>query len=148
MIKLFRAKIHRSSVARVSCVKAPFTHGRKINRRLSLRRVRKILNTKIFDGEDGKRWSASVVDKQYEILCVSQFTLYHVMKGNKLDFHRSMPGQLAEPFYNNILTELGKKYKPECIKGTYPCADLSNIPIITITTTTNTLYLQMENLAR
>ncbi|XP_043282149.1 D-aminoacyl-tRNA deacylase 1 [Venturia canescens] len=78
--------------------------------------VRKILNTKIFDGENGKRWSASVMDKKYEILCVSQFTLYHVMKGNKLDFHRSMPAQEAESFYNQILADLKQKYNPECIK--------------------------------
>ena len=27
-----------------------------------------------------------------EILCVNQFTLYHVMKGNKPDFHLAMAG--------------------------------------------------------
>ncbi|XP_012216974.1 D-aminoacyl-tRNA deacylase 1 isoform X2 [Linepithema humile] len=78
--------------------------------------VRKILNTKIFDGDKGKRWGASVVDKKYEILCISQFTLYHVLKGNKLDFHRAMPAQESEPFYMNFLAELRKKYIPELIK--------------------------------
>ncbi|KAF7989645.1 hypothetical protein HCN44_008319 [Aphidius gifuensis] len=78
--------------------------------------VRKILNLKIFDGENGKKWSASVMDKQYEILCISQFTLYHTLKGNKLDFHQAMTASLAEPFYNNFLSELGKKYEPKYIK--------------------------------
>ncbi|XP_046751308.1 D-aminoacyl-tRNA deacylase 1 [Diprion similis] len=78
--------------------------------------IRKILNTKIFEDEKGKRWSTSVMDNNYEILCVSQFTLYHQMKGNKLDFHRAMPAADSEPFYNNFLLELGKKYKPELIK--------------------------------
>lgn len=77
--------------------------------------VRKILNTKIFEN-DKKKWSASVMDKQYEILCISQFTLYHVLKGNKLDFHRAMPAQESEPFYKIFLNELGKNYKPELIK--------------------------------
>lgn len=83
----------------------------------SFLRVRKILNTKIFDGDNGKKWSASVVDKQYEILCISQFTLYHNLKGNKLDFHKAMPAQESEPFYNQFLLELGKTYKPEFVKG-------------------------------
>ncbi|XP_076236791.1 D-aminoacyl-tRNA deacylase isoform X1 [Calliopsis andreniformis] len=78
--------------------------------------VRKILNTKIFDGDNDKRWGASVKDKEYEILCVSQFTLYHNLKGNKLDFHRAMPAQSSELFYNTFLAELGKNYKPELIK--------------------------------
>ncbi|XP_035737820.1 D-aminoacyl-tRNA deacylase 1-like isoform X2 [Vespa mandarinia] len=78
-------------------------------------RVRKILNTKVFEN-DKKKWSASVMDKQYEILCISQFTLYHVLKGNKLDFHRAMPAQESEPFYKIFLNELGKNYKPELIK--------------------------------
>lgn len=79
--------------------------------------VKKILNLKIFDGENGKRWSASVIDKQYEILCVSQFTLYHVIKGNKLDFHKAMPSGAAESLYIKFLTELKTKYRPEQIKG-------------------------------
>ncbi|KAL0108639.1 hypothetical protein PUN28_015239 [Cardiocondyla obscurior] len=79
--------------------------------------VRKILNTKIFDGDKGKRWGASVADKKYEILCISQFTLYHVLKGNKLDFHRAMPAQESESFYMNFLAELRKEYVPELIKG-------------------------------
>ena len=50
--------------------------------------VRKILNLRIFDDEKNKRWSKSVKDLNLEILCVSQFTLYHIMKGNKPDFHQ------------------------------------------------------------
>nr|XP_012147645.1 PREDICTED: D-tyrosyl-tRNA(Tyr) deacylase 1-like [Megachile rotundata] len=56
------------------------------------------------------------MDKQYEILCISQFTLYHALKGNRLDFHKAMSAQESEPFYNKFLTELGKSYKPELIK--------------------------------
>lgn len=80
-------------------------------------RVRKILNTKLFDGNKDKRWGASVMDKKFEILCISQFTLYYVLKGNKLDFHRAMPAQESEPFYMNFLAELRKRYSPELVKG-------------------------------
>ncbi|XP_026669561.1 uncharacterized protein LOC108625194 isoform X4 [Ceratina calcarata] len=79
--------------------------------------VKKILNVKLFDGDNNKKWGASVVDKQYEILCISQFTLYHNLKGNRLDFHRAMPAQESEPFYNQFLAELGKSYRPELIKA-------------------------------
>lgn len=79
--------------------------------------MRKILNTKIFEGENGKKWSASVKEKQYEILCISQFTLYHVLKGNRLDFHKAMHAHEAEIFYNKFLTQLGEDYDSDKIKG-------------------------------
>ena len=71
----------------------------------------------------------SVRDLGLEILCVSQFTLYHVMKGNKLglytvkldefrrtlsfawsyvltDFHLAMGGDKAKDFYEEFLAQL------------------------------------------
>ena len=50
--------------------------------------VRKLLNLRVFEDESNKRWAKSVKDLNLEILCVSQFTLYHIMKGNKPDFHQ------------------------------------------------------------
>ena len=50
--------------------------------------------------------SGSVRDLGLEILCVSQFTLYHVMKGNKLDFHLAMGGDKAKDFYEEFLAQL------------------------------------------
>ena len=35
-------------------------------------RTKKILNLKLFDGDDDKRWAKSVMDKEFEVLCVSQ----------------------------------------------------------------------------
>ena len=49
---------------------------------------RKILNLRLWDDENGKRWNKSVMDMKYDILLVSQFTLYAVLKGNKPDFHK------------------------------------------------------------
>ncbi|XP_025067918.1 D-aminoacyl-tRNA deacylase 1 isoform X2 [Alligator sinensis] len=79
--------------------------------------VRKILNLRVFEDESGKHWSKSVMDKQYEVLCVSQFTLQCILKGNKPDYHMAMPSEQSEPFYNNFLEQLRKAYKPELIKG-------------------------------
>ncbi|XP_071454677.1 D-aminoacyl-tRNA deacylase [Hetaerina americana] len=78
--------------------------------------VRKILNVRFFEGENKKRWSHSVKDKQFEILCVSQFTLCHMLKGNKLDFHHAMGPKDSEAFYNEFLNALQKSYEPHLIK--------------------------------
>ena len=57
------------------------------------------------------------MDRDFELLCVSQFTLQCILKGNKPDFHLAMPAELAQPFYNSILESMRSAYKPELIKG-------------------------------
>lgn len=57
------------------------------------------------------------MDLNYEVLCVSQFTLQCILKGNKPDFHMAMPSELAQPFYDSILENMRSSYKPELIKG-------------------------------
>jgi len=79
--------------------------------------VRKILNCRLFTNEEtGKSWDKSVMAMNYEVLCVSQFTLYGFLKGNKPDFHYAMPPDSARPFYEQFLGLLKRKYKPEAIK--------------------------------
>ncbi|XP_023393417.1 D-aminoacyl-tRNA deacylase 1 isoform X3 [Pteropus alecto] len=98
--------------------------------------VRKILNLRVFEDESGKHWSKSVMDKQYEVLCVSQFTLQCVLKGNKPDFHLAMPTEQAESFYNSFLEQLRKTYRPEFIKdgkfGAYMQVHIQNDGPVTI----------------
>ena len=38
------------------------------------------------------------MQRGYEVLLVSQFTLYGLMKGNKPDFHLAMPPQQVAPW--------------------------------------------------
>ncbi|EFO22135.1 D-tyrosyl-tRNA(Tyr) deacylase [Loa loa] len=79
--------------------------------------VRKLLGIRMFPNiETGKRWDKSVKDLGLEILCVSQFTLYGLLKGNKLDFHRSMAPTESHQVYQNFISELRKAYAPERIK--------------------------------
>lgn len=52
----------------------------------------------------------------FEILCISQFTLYYKLKGNKPDFHHAMGGDRAKEMYDSLLQTLGKDYKAEKIK--------------------------------
>ncbi|XP_073484072.1 D-aminoacyl-tRNA deacylase 1 isoform X3 [Aquarana catesbeiana] len=98
--------------------------------------VRKILNLRIFADDSGKHWSKSVMDKQYEVLCVSQFTLQCVLKGNKPDYHMAMPSENAEPFYKDFLEQMRKAYKPELIKdgkfGAYMQVNIQNDGPVTI----------------
>ena len=35
-------------------------------------RTKKILSLKLFDGDNDKKWAKNVVDKDFEVLCVSQ----------------------------------------------------------------------------
>lgn len=86
--------------------------------------VRKILNLRIFDDEDGKRWAKSAKDLNLEVLCVSQFTLYNVLKGNKPDFHNAMTSEQSEKFYNEFLDEMKKSYRADAIKNGLFGADM------------------------
>ena len=49
----------------------------------------KLLNFRLFDSDDGKRWAKGVKGIEGEVLLVSQFTLYATIKGNKPDYHKA-----------------------------------------------------------
>ncbi|XP_035453064.2 D-aminoacyl-tRNA deacylase [Spodoptera frugiperda] len=78
--------------------------------------VRKILSIKLFDDESQKKWKKNVSERDFEILCVSQFTLYNTWKGTKPDFHHAMPGDKSKEFYENFLQMLKNAYKPDKVK--------------------------------
>lgn len=80
-------------------------------------RARKLLSIRLFDDAAGKRWQKSIQDLQLEMLCVSQFTLYNRLKGNKPDFHLAMSGPAAQDLYNSLLQQLQTQYAADKIKG-------------------------------
>ncbi|XP_026159070.1 D-aminoacyl-tRNA deacylase 1 [Mastacembelus armatus] len=98
--------------------------------------VRKILNLRLFEDENGRAWTKSVMDRDFEVLCVSQFTLQCILKGNKPDFHSAMPAELAQPFYESILENMRSAYKPELIKdgkfGAYMQVHIQNDGPVTV----------------
>ncbi|KAM6972027.1 D-aminoacyl-tRNA deacylase 1 [Aplochiton taeniatus] len=98
--------------------------------------VRKILNLRLFEDDNGRAWSKSVMDREFEVLCISQFTLQCILKGNKPDFHAAMPAELAQPFYNHILETMRSTYRPELIKdgqfGAYMQVHIQNDGPVTI----------------
>lgn len=80
--------------------------------------AKKLLSLKLFDSTDGKAWSNSVVDSDFEVLCVSQFTLQaRTSKGAKPDFHLAMFADKSEDFYNKFLDLMKSKYKADKIQN-------------------------------
>ncbi|KAL2484276.1 D-Tyr-tRNA(Tyr) deacylase family protein [Forsythia ovata] len=78
---------------------------------------RKVLNMRLYPNEKtGKTWDQNVMQRNYEVLLVSQFTLYGVLKGNKPDFHVAMPPEKAKHFYSSLVENFRRAYKMEAIK--------------------------------
>lgn len=54
----------------------------------------KLLKLRLWTDEvKGTPWSKNLVERGLEIMLVSQFTLYHQLKGTKPDFHDAMNGE-------------------------------------------------------
>eukprot|EP01116_Phalansterium_solitarium_P007743 TRINITY_DN20614_c0_g1_i1.p1 TRINITY_DN20614_c0_g1~~TRINITY_DN20614_c0_g1_i1.p1 ORF type:complete len:153 (-),score=29.72 TRINITY_DN20614_c0_g1_i1:95-553(-) len=92
---------------------------------------RKILNARLWENEEsGKAWDRSVVDRKFELLIVSQFTLHAVMKGNKPDFHLSMKADQSKAFYEKFLARVRSAYEPAKVQegefGAMMTVDLAN----------------------
>jgi len=79
---------------------------------------RKILNVRLWENEEGKSWTYNVMQKKFQILVVSQFTLYAELKGNKPDFHSAMKSSESKKLYENVLQSLRNQYSnsPEIIQ--------------------------------
>mmetsp|Transcript_7121 Transcript_7121/g.6975 ORF Transcript_7121/g.6975 Transcript_7121/m.6975 type:complete len:86 (+) Transcript_7121:210-467(+) len=76
------------------------------------------------------------MQKNFEVLVVSQFTLYAVMKGNRPDFHNAMANEDARNLYELFVQELRNAYGPEKIQtgafGQYMNISLLNDGPVTI----------------
>lgn len=79
--------------------------------------AKKLLSIRLFEDVSGKRWQKNVKEEDFEVLCISQFTLYNRLKGNKPDFHLAMQGPDAINLYNKLLELLRQQYTTDRIKG-------------------------------
>ncbi|KAJ3271472.1 D-tyrosyl-tRNA(Tyr) deacylase [Terramyces sp. JEL0728] len=80
--------------------------------------VSKIINLRLFQQED-IHWKSSVKTNDYEILSVSQFTLYaKTSKGTKPDFHLAMKAESSKPLYELFLKKL-KSLHPKVKDGEF-----------------------------
>ena len=75
--------------------------------------VRKVLNLRIFDDENGVMNNS--IDKEKDaILSISQFTLYgDATKGNRPSYIRALPGDKAIKLYEYFNQELSKSIRVE-----------------------------------
>lgn len=77
--------------------------------------ARKLLNMRLWPTEK-KAWDESVVSKGFEVLCVSQFTLYGRLSGNKPDFSKAMPPQEARSLYSRFIDRLRRDYHADKVQ--------------------------------
>jgi len=72
--------------------------------------AKKIANLRVFEDEAGKL-NINIMDKGYEILSISQFTLYgETAKGNRPSFTQAMNPEEAHKLYINLQEILEKTY--------------------------------------
>lgn len=78
--------------------------------------AKKLLAIRLWSSADGtKNWTRSVREIDGSLLCVSQFTLYATLKGNKPDFHLSMAGDQSRILYEKLLQLLKDQYQSDRI---------------------------------
>jgi len=74
--------------------------------------AKKLLAIKLWENENGGSWRQHVKIREYEILCVSQFTLYGTLsKKNQPDYKQSMSAAQAETMYSQFLDMLKDQYE-------------------------------------
>ncbi len=73
---------------------------------------KKLLAAKLWENENGGQWRHGVKQKNYEVLCVSQFTLYgKLSKKNQPDYKVAMKSVPAENLYSKFLSILRENYE-------------------------------------
>ena len=76
---------------------------------------KRLLACKLWANDSGM-WRHGVKQKGYEVLCVSQFTLYGTLtKKNQPDYKRAMKSIPAQELYNKFLEDLRTNYEPDKI---------------------------------
>ena len=61
--------------------------------------AKKLCSIRLWEDASGRAWAQSVAQGKYDLLLVSQFTLFATLKGNKPDFHHAMGPAAAKPFW-------------------------------------------------
>ncbi|KAJ5118833.1 kinesin light chain 1 [Penicillium atrosanguineum] len=79
--------------------------------------VNKVLKAKFWPDEDGGQWKKNVQDIEGEILCISQFTLYGKMKGNRPDFHDAADPDTARNLYDYFYKKMSSSYNSDKVKN-------------------------------
>mmetsp|Transcript_59491 Transcript_59491/g.145709 ORF Transcript_59491/g.145709 Transcript_59491/m.145709 type:complete len:227 (-) Transcript_59491:4398-5078(-) len=78
---------------------------------------KRLLACKLWANDSGGQWRHSVKQRDLEVLCVSQFTLYgKLSKKNQPDYKTAMKSVPAQELYHNFLDLLRTSYEADKIK--------------------------------
>lgn len=78
--------------------------------------VNALINLPVFFDSKNNKWE-SLQSTSYEVLLVSQFTLYAVLsKGKKPDFHNAMAPKGAREVYEQFVNLMKEKLAPDRVK--------------------------------
>ena len=84
---------------------------------------RRLLGVKLWPNAEGKPWKSSVVDIDGELLLVSQFTLFHRLKGNSPDWSMAMPPDAARGAYADFVASVQRQYAEDKVDSRLDCSD-------------------------
>lgn len=104
----------------------------------ALQLATKVLKIRLWpDKKDAnKQWSSSVVDNDFELLVVSQFTLFATFKKPKPDFHQAMGGDEARAIYEGFVEKCRKELRPDRVAtgvfGAMMSVDICNEGPVTV----------------
>lgn len=77
---------------------------------------KKLLACKLWENENGGQWRHGVKQKNFDVLCVSQFTLYgKLSKKNQPDYKYAMKNLPASEMYSKFLEMLRENYQDDKI---------------------------------
>jgi D-tyrosyl-tRNA(Tyr) deacylase len=77
---------------------------------------KKLLAAKLWENDNGGQWRHGVKQRNLEVLCVSQFTLYgKLSKKNQPDYKLAMKSVPARALYNQFLNMLKESYEEDKI---------------------------------
>ena len=77
---------------------------------------KRLLACKLWENDNGGMWRHGVKQRNMEVLCVSQFTLYGTLsKKSQPDYKLAMKTIPAQEMYNEFLEMLRSSYEPEKI---------------------------------
>lgn len=77
-----------------------------------LKMVKRILKSKLFE-----EWKKDIKEMNYEILVLSQFTLFGKLKGKKLDFHWAEKHERAKSLFFKVIECFKTEYIEDKIKS-------------------------------
>lgn len=87
------------------------------------------------DQREELNWVTNVVENDFEILLISQFTLFAEMKGNKPDFHGARDNREAKEMFEIFVGAVKAAYRPDRVQtgafGEYTAVEINNDGCVT-----------------